>query len=1000
MKSASLFFGLVLLSLIASCKKEKNSAAFTERYTISSDLETTVSEGGKLVFESDNAQYSFGSGEFASTDFALSGKQSIKLNQDQIYGLNLVLNNVQEGQFIRASVWQKEGGKDGVLSASVKGEKYINKFRTYYNKKAKSEKGWVQHYLTFVVTKGAEEVNFFIFSGKQEAYFDDIKIEVLPTAPDNNLSKSLDLIIPAKGKRKLNKYINFALQSEIIEDKYKKYVKAHLNLNGDTAKVKMKLKGDWTDHLRSGKTSYRIKMSGNDGFYGLKSFSIQHPKTRNNVQEWVIHKIADGIDLLTTRYDFINVTINGFNFGVYALEEHFDKQLVESRNRREGPILKFDETGAWAFNQAKRLFQQKFAMLPYFQASTVSVFKEGRTLSNPRLKKNFEEGRSLLTRFKNGTVDVETAFDVDLMAKFYVMNELSSHNHALAWHNRRFYFNPITQKLEPILFDVIPHAKTNDFSNNLELRLTGKPSEIENIFDNQIFLNKKFTDRYLYHLKAMTTDQYLDSVFKVLEPELNVYVKAIAGEDESYVFDKDEYYRNAAYLRGRIDILDSIIQMAEIKPIENFDWEKSLVYKSALDTFFVKDVSINAFLNEIDSRNYEVEMLNYHVSPITVLGFELDKYDDSLFYFEQPIVLNGYVNQADSKVSRVVDKPKKLLLEVSNVPNKVFKKGLIEWPSKIEKTTREILEDGFKNSSAYYSVSGNKITLKGSAKISQMVYIPSKYTVEVLPGSTIEFKDGGGLIVNNDFTAMGTKDSPISFTCKDSSSHGVTILNADNGVKMAHVNFIGLSNLNYGKWELSGAVNIHESETEMSYVTVDGNTCEDALNIIRSNFTIDHLLIQNTTSDGFDADFCTGSITESKFVATGNDCIDFSGSVVEITNIEIVDSGDKGISGGEGSTLTIRNIDVNGAITGVASKDRSVITGSNVTVTKSEYGFGAFQKKGEYAPAKIILENSKWTEVQVETLIDKGSVISLNGKEEKGTVKIDVDKLYERFGPK
>lgn len=26
--------------------------------------------------------------------------------------------------------------------------------------------------------------------------------------------------------------------------------------------------------------------------------------------------------------------------GVYAYEEHFDKQLVESNNRREGPILK------------------------------------------------------------------------------------------------------------------------------------------------------------------------------------------------------------------------------------------------------------------------------------------------------------------------------------------------------------------------------------------------------------------------------------------------------------------------------------------------------------------------------------------------------------------------------------------------------------------------------------------------------------------------------------
>ena len=215
--------------------------------------------------------------------------------------------------------------------------------------------------------------------------------------------------------------------------------------NGDTAKVKMKLKGDWTDHLRSGKTSYRIKMGGNNAYYGLKSFSIQHPKTRNNVHEWIIHQMAENVDLLTTEYDFINLSINGFDYGVYALEEHFDKQLIENRKRREGPILKFDESGAWAFNYKKGKYKN-WALLPYFQSSIISVFKEGRTLDGGRLEKNFEEGRDILQRFKEGNISVETAFDIDLLAKFYVMNEMSSHNHAMAWHNRRFYFNPISQK--------------------------------------------------------------------------------------------------------------------------------------------------------------------------------------------------------------------------------------------------------------------------------------------------------------------------------------------------------------------------------------------------------------------------------------------------------------------------------------------------------------------------------------------------------------------------
>ncbi|MDX1351076.1 MAG: hypothetical protein R3279_12540 [Putridiphycobacter sp.] len=219
-------------------------------------------------------------------------------------------------------------------------------------------------------------------------------------------------------------------------------------------------------------------------------------------------------------------------------------------------------------------------------------------------------------------------------------------------------------------------------------------------------------------------------------------------------------------------------------------------------------------------------------------------------------------------------------------------------------------------------------------------------------------------------------------------------------METAAVTFDGLSNLNYGSWELTGAVNLYESNTILQHVTITNNASEDALNIIRSTFKIDQLTISHTTSDGFDADFCDGLITNSQFLNTGNDCIDFSGSLVHIANINIKKSGDKGISGGERSTLTIENIDIEGTITGVASKDQSIITGASVIVNDAEYGFAAFQKKGEYAPASIDLKESQWNRVHTLQLIDKGSTISLNGSATKGTEKIDVDKLYERFGEK
>ena len=74
-------------------------------------------------------------------------------------------------------------------------------------------------------------------------------------------------------------------------------------------------------------------------------FSIQSPDTRSFLNEWVMHQFFKKEEVLTTRYTFMPVYINNVEMGIYAVEEHFEKQLLESKDKREGPILKFDEEG-------------------------------------------------------------------------------------------------------------------------------------------------------------------------------------------------------------------------------------------------------------------------------------------------------------------------------------------------------------------------------------------------------------------------------------------------------------------------------------------------------------------------------------------------------------------------------------------------------------------------------------------------------------------------------
>lgn len=804
---------------------------------------------------------------------------------------------------------------------------------------------------------------------------------------------TLSLQIPMESQTILDSYIADAEKREIIPDKDKEYVDAFINSPAGEIAIKIRLKGDWTDHLKYGNPSYRIKIKDDYAFHGLKSFSIQHPKTRHFAYEWLIHKMAENEDVLCTTYEFLNIQRNDTNYGFYALEEHFTKQLLESRGRREGPILKLDESGAWELLEIGLPLVQNVEF-PCFESSRIDAFQKNKIKKSAGLSKQFSEGGRLLELFKNGHLKLDDIFDVENLARYYVLMELSASSHGLRWHNRRFYFNPITQKLEHILFDVVPYSDRNDhFKSIIETKLLSGKSERLYNFDHAVLLNREFKKAYLDLLKEKTKESYLDAVFAEFDPELTELNAIFQLDEFEHKFERAFFYEHFEYLRNGITRLDSLWEV-KLSTVETLDsWIKKPDYKPREDQLFAASISLNMYCDKTDSTN-RVFIENYHPNEITLLAYKV-KGADAPVLLEKPIVVPGF-NDAFGAIDFTMNKrPKKFYFTATNSPDIIHSRKVVSRPKPQGATTRMELEQQFTVSSAYYQVLNNEVVFAGDLIIDSLLYIPKRYNVIIEPGSTIEFKTGGGIIAGS-FKALGTELQPIHLFCADSTSNGVTILNGDAAV-LSYCMFEGLSNLNYKNWELTGAVTIYETPASIENCTIKGNQSEDALNIIRSDFSILALKISDTHSDGFDADFCTGSIQNSTFTNTGNDCIDFSGSTVLIEDIEIRNSGDKGISGGEASVLTLNNIQVDGAVTGVAAKDGSIITGSKISLNNVEYATAAFRKKPEYQGAKINLVEVEIKIVQEKILVELESSVTINGEETIGTIKLDIDKLYERF---
>ena len=87
---------------------------------------------------------------------------------------------------------------------------------------------------------------------------------------------------------------------------------------------------------------------------------------------------------------------------------------------------------------------------------------------------------------------------------------------------------------------------------------------------------------------------------------------------------------------------------------------------------------------------------------------------------------------------------------------------------------------------------------------------------------------------------------------------------------------------------------------------------------------------------------------------------------------------DKGISAGEASIVNGSDIDVRNTELAVTSKDNSIINLNNVRVTKSSVALIAFQKKTEFGPGKININNFTSDGKGKTSLIEYGSVLSLN----------------------
>jgi hypothetical protein len=275
----------------------------------------------------------------------------------------------------------------------------------------------------------------------------------------------IEIEIPKSRKWSSNIVAAKTSSGTTIPDEFKKKFKARFYVtppNGSPCifKGSIRISGDWRDHLsiKNGTPIASIDVQLDEGnLAGVVDFKLLLPKTRGGDNEIVQAALMREMDLLSPRTAQLNVTVNGVSVE-YMFQENLEKELLESQNRREAPLFESDESMFWDDRRDKQLPEgnDQRIIVPKMTNSSwmgesqnrIGIAKRGLDVLYSAYASYWETRNLAPVLIANDNPDY-----LQKNYEFLALMNASNAQHGLITHNRRFFFDPMKNALEPVYYD-------------------------------------------------------------------------------------------------------------------------------------------------------------------------------------------------------------------------------------------------------------------------------------------------------------------------------------------------------------------------------------------------------------------------------------------------------------------------------------------------------------------------------------------------------------------
>lgn len=342
-----------------------------------------------------------------------------------------------------------------------------------------------------------------------------------------------------------------ALQRGLLPTEAKIWVPATVQAGEEQAQpAKLRLKGDYPDHWRGSKWSLRVQLPpAARPAWGMRTFSVQDPATREYLAEWLLHRLLRAEGLPAIRYEFGQVTLNGQKKGVFAIEESFGPELLAANGLAGGVLLKLDETKL-IDPTARAPHELQWPQDSLVAHAPIEVFDEKRVLADSVLAPRARRARALLAGVRAGTLALPQAFDAWGAGRLYAICDLLGAHHAVRWKNSRFAYNPTTGRLHLLAYDGNASGRIGQpYPERWRTRHLYPNDEM--LWKSRFFNDPVFLRGYRAEAERLCRPGRLEAFVARVQPELTANLHLLYRDRPTYDYDwlRESMDLNRAVLR-------------------------------------------------------------------------------------------------------------------------------------------------------------------------------------------------------------------------------------------------------------------------------------------------------------------------------------------------------------------------------------------------------------------------------------------------------------------